>query len=112
MNSTPLESLTQAKFAECLNTGFQVWINSTETMELRLAEVTSGLMAASNGQRGGQFESFSLMFHGPNSRFLPQKTYTFEHPRLGKFELFIVPVGRDGDLFKYQAVFNRRIQSA
>jgi hypothetical protein len=38
--------------------------------------------------------------------------YTFEHDRIGRFELFVVPIGRKPGLFQYQAVFNRLIKPA
>ena len=54
------------------------------------------------------FEKFSLVFAGNRAQQLPQETYTFEHPRLGHFEMFIVPVySRDPAVHKYEAVFNR-----
>lgn len=112
MNSVPLESLTKEKFANTLNTPFRVVIDSAEPVELQLVEVTAGPMVASSGRDTAQYEGFSLMFHGPGERFLPQRMYSFEHDSMGRFELFIVPVGREGGTFKYQAVFNRRIKSA
>jgi hypothetical protein len=112
MNSNPLESLTQAKFTESLNTPFSVNADSGGAIELQLIEITAGPAAASSGPDAVRYESFSLLFHGPANRFLPQKTYSFDHPQIGKFALFIVPVGKEGDQFKYQAVFNRRVQPA
>ena len=39
---------------------------------------------------------------------LPQENYLFEHPQIGRFELFIVPViSRDPTRHKYEVVFNR-----
>jgi hypothetical protein len=110
MSSTSLESLTQSKFAQALNTRFRVCADPSTEIELLLVAVTPDLTTASSGPGGSLYESFSLTFHGPESSFLPQKTYPFDHPQLGKFELFIVPVGKEGSVFKYQAVFNRRIQ--
>jgi hypothetical protein len=112
MNSQPPESLTQAKFTESLNTRFSVSADSGEAIELHLVEVTAGPATASSDPGAGRYESFALLFHGPANRFLPQKTYSFDHPQIGKFALFIVPIGKEGDLFKYQAVFNRRVQPA
>lgn len=111
MNSTPLENLTKEKFAETLNTRFRVMVDSAGPVELQLVEVTAGA-AASGGPDASKYENFSLMFHGSGERFLPQKMYSFEHEKMGSFDLFIVPVGREGNLIKYQAVFNRRIKTA
>ncbi|HZV35423.1 MAG TPA: hypothetical protein VFB72_12695 [Verrucomicrobiae bacterium] len=112
MNSVPLESLTKEKFANALNTQFRVLIDSAAPVELQLVEVTAAPTVASSGRDAGLFESYSLMFAGPGERFLPQKMYSFEHEIIGRFDLFIVPVGREGGTFKYQAIFNRRIKSA
>ena len=44
---------------------------------------------------------------GPADRFYQQGTYQFEHERIGRFNLFIVPVGKAGDgRFRYEAAFN------
>jgi hypothetical protein len=112
MNSAPLENLTKESFALALNSRFRVVMDSAEPVELQLVEVVATSTVASNGRDAGQFEGFSLMFQGPAERFLPQKMYSFEHDTIGSFPLFIVPVGREGSLLKYQAVFNRRITPA
>ncbi len=51
-------------------------------------------------------EAFSLFFHGPRDRLLPQKTYKLKHDRLGELDIFLVPVGQDRDGCEYEAVFN------
>lgn len=52
-------------------------------------------------------EQFSLVFSGPTAAPLGQGSRRVEHPQLGSFPLFVVPVGSDGDVTLYQAVFNR-----
>lgn len=108
MNFTPLEKFTQAMFSEAVGTVFRVQINAEVTTELQLVEVTPGISATANNREAAKYDSFSLMFQGPGEQFLPQKMYPFEHDKLGRFELFIVPVGKEGGVFRYQAVFNRR----
>lgn len=57
-----------------------------------------------------EYEKFSLMFRGPKSPLLAQRIYRFEHPRIGWFEMFIVPVVTEGkNRQHYQAVFNRPV---
>ena len=34
-----------------------------------------------------------------------------EHEHIGRFEVFIVPVGRDGERLLYEAIFNRLPQA-
>jgi hypothetical protein len=48
---------------------------------------------------------FSVVFLGPPDPVLPQGTYRFDHPELGGFEIFVVPIGRDEDGVRYEAVF-------
>jgi hypothetical protein len=112
MNSTPLETLTLAKFSELLHARFRVRVSPAEEIELELAEATPGGVAETPGRGGERLESFSLIFHGPGDRLLPQKIHPFEHPQLGRFELFIVPIGQGPGHFKYQAIFNRLIRPA
>jgi hypothetical protein len=50
-------------------------------------------------------ERWSLTFRGPAG--LSQGTYCLEHPGIGAFELFLVPVGRDALGNYYEAAFNR-----
>lgn len=101
--------LTLIDFLPLVSTKFQVWLDANQQVELELAE------AASIGpdprpaapEETGRHGSFSLIFHGPESSFLPQRTYTFSHGKLGELSLFIVPIARAGGAFHYQAIFNR-----
>ncbi|HWY29603.1 MAG TPA: twin-arginine translocation signal domain-containing protein [Candidatus Acidoferrum sp.] len=53
-------------------------------------------------------EKFSLQFSGSRDLVLNQNTYTFEHPGIGRFDMFIVPVaGMDSSRSYYYAIFNR-----
>lgn len=52
-------------------------------------------------------ESFSLIFRGHGNAKLGQETYTLEHPRLGEFPLFLVPVGPPVKGQDFQAIVNR-----
>jgi hypothetical protein len=69
------------------------------TIELMLTEVSAR-------QAAGAYESFSLLFEGPEDRPLPQGLFELSHQRLGTLEIFLVPVGVDGTR-RYEAVFNR-----
>jgi hypothetical protein len=100
-----LESLTRESFAENLNTKFRLSVESGEPHEIELIEV-------SDKMRVGQAERFSLIFSGALDFFLQQSIYPLEHERLGAFELFLVPIAREADSFRYEAVFNRFAQEA
>jgi hypothetical protein len=52
-------------------------------------------------------ECFSLTFRTADAR-LDQRTYRVEHPSLGEFPLFLVPLGpRDDGRMELEAVVNR-----
>lgn len=50
---------------------------------------------------------FSLIFetHGAGG-ILMQRCYALRHPQLGLQQIFLVPIGGDGEAATYQAVFN------
>jgi hypothetical protein len=75
----------------------------TDDVPLRLVEVIEG-------QSDRRVRRFSILFHGPADRMLPQGTYSFRHDTLGDFLLFIVPiVGSDDERIVYEACFSRRV---
>ena len=109
MNVVPLDTLTLARLTELLNTSFRTFAGHAAEMPLVLAQVVPGPATNCGGL---QYESFSLVFHGPEKPLLPQGTRRFEHDHLGSFDLFIVPIGQEAGLTKYEAVFNRLVRPA
>jgi hypothetical protein len=73
-----------------------------DSVELTLTSVTTW-----GGTEGGGDDQrrFTLLFNGPRQPLLPQHIYRFEHPTIGPFEIFIVPIGPDGAGMRYEAVF-------
>jgi hypothetical protein len=55
----------------------------------------------------GVGESFSLIFRGHGNARLGQQIYNLEHPSLGTFPLFVVPVGRATKGQEFQVIVNR-----
>ena len=102
MNEISLEELSVERLAELVGTGLRVRVPGAEPVGLELTAVTPPRASEAG------YENFSLLFDGPADRPLVQRTYPFEHERLGRFELFIVPVGNERGRLQYQAVFNRR----
>jgi hypothetical protein len=98
-----LEDLTRDSLAENVNTKFRLAVASDEPLEIELIEV-------SELNRVGKSEQFSAVFRGASSFFLQQSNYRLEHERLGAFDLFLVPIAREADGFRYEAVFNRFAQ--
>ena len=97
------EYLTLARFAENLNTTFEVVANDGQTFPVKLAEV-------SELKRSERTERFSLLFESPLDYFLSQGMYTIQHEQMGTFELFMVPVFKEETCFVYEALFNRLIK--
>jgi hypothetical protein len=88
-----------------LDTVFQVEYGSGP-VPLRLTEVA-------DERTGGSVQQFSLFFHGPGDRILPQGTYSMQHDVLGALALFIVPVvGSNAERIIYQACFTRVITAS
>ena len=93
--------LTEAEFSKHVNTMFRV--AGEQPIELELTEV-KGYLSKAHEQTG--MERFSAFFKGPREPYLPQRSYALEHERMGAFELFLVPVAKDENGFRYEAVFN------
>jgi len=104
-------ALIRSTFLRRLGETFQVQLESAGALAVRLVEVRdlrSGDARGAKAQaRTHKENSFSILFHGPSDRQLEQGTYHFEHPKLGEFPLFIVPVGPLTDEAYYEAIFNR-----
>ena len=91
-----------AIFRQHVNTIFHVGAGP-DRVQLQLAEV-----AGEQISRG--IQQFSLFFHGPAGRLLPQGTYSLDHDALGSLALFIVPViGSNDERIVYQACFSRPV---
>lgn len=107
MNHMPDRELTYELFAGLEKTKFRILLDERNRVELELVEVLAlrpgGGKSASSARKP---EGFSLTFQGPGDRLLQQRTYAFEHEKIGRFVLFIVPLGREGGAFQYQAIFN------
>jgi hypothetical protein len=107
MKTVRLEQLGFESLARLVKSKFRVWVGANDALELELYEATSPHVTPAGGGTEAVFESFSLLFLGPVDRLLPQRSYAFECEALGKFDLFIVPIGRDQSGVRYEAVFNR-----
>ncbi|MDQ6631800.1 MAG: hypothetical protein M3Y82_08580 [Verrucomicrobiota bacterium] len=105
-----------ATLAELVGTKFDVCqISGTTKLEMIEASASPDHGLGGKVIRKGEPETFSLMFRGSKDQPLQQSSYQFEHPKIGRFVMFIVPVGDAAALTGsryYQAVFNRPAQSA
>jgi hypothetical protein len=111
-----LEDLSCETFAGQLNTTFWIHAAPARSIPVKLDEVRrrpdKPLQPGQRPPGDAGNEKFSLFFSGLRRELLPQDTYTFEHETLGRFDLFIVPVGtRNPHKINYEMVFNRPRQS-
>jgi hypothetical protein len=93
-------SLTHEAFAQQVNSKFQVEVDESSDVELELTEISELKLYP-------QQEEFVLVFRGPSNMFLDQGGRYFKHDKMGRFEMFIVPIRQDQQGYYYEAVFNR-----
>ena len=103
---TSLDDLTLDTFASLLHGTFRADVGTGEPLVLELVEaVDLGGHSVTASPRPGERSPFSIVFRGPAEPMLAQRTHRIEHERLGAFELFLVPIGRDSSGMRYEAVF-------
>lgn len=87
-------------FKAALGTAFRVHMDDARSVELTLVEVT-------DFDYGPGWESFSLLFTGPEPPAFRHGLFTVEHAKMGSFPMFLVVVRTFADGLRYEAVFNR-----
>lgn len=101
----PLANYTKATFQQYLNSIFRLSGGIYKPVDVTLLSVSDMLPANAPVEPGR--ECFTLLFRG-ESIALPQGTYTVDHAALGRFALFLVPVGADDNGVQgYLATINR-----
>lgn len=100
-----LERATSAIFAPLTGDTFRVTPASGESVDLVLTECHE-TRYGSGGERqpGDGRMPFSLVFRASDGGLFEQQTCTVEHPALGAFSLFLVPIGPDDRGMGYEAV--------
>src|SRR3954466_8814971 len=86
---------------------FHVIRETGEAVELQLIEAKPlGVRGAPSA--AGRREPFSLIFRGPFQVGLTQQIHSLKHDAFDELDLFLVPLGAEGDPegTHYQAVFN------
>lgn len=98
-------------FRRFLNTPFTVRTRDGHVV-LTLVQAAKFSSVTASPEIAGN-ENFSLLFHGARPSRLSQNTYAFEHSGLGKFSMFITPVGLPAETHHcYEAVFSRPASAA
>ena len=96
-----LETFTRSTFEPLLGDTFRVHLGGPGAIEVVLTDASELSMASARPDR----TPFSIVFRGPAGGILPQGTYRMDHQGLGAFDLFLVPIGADGEAVRYEAVF-------
>jgi hypothetical protein len=97
-----LEQFTYSTFQKHINEAFRLYLSPEQSIDLKLVTATDTSAKQPTG-----CESFSIVFLGSQQPLLPQDTYLLQHPELGEFQLFIVPIRQDKNGSYYEAVFSR-----
>ena len=100
-----LDRLTVADFEPLCGSAFRGELPGTGQLELGLiaAKTLPGSPPQTDG--GVRRHPFSLVFRVRTPLRLPQGIYPLEHDRLGRLDIFLVPVGRDADGLLLEAIF-------
>jgi len=94
---------THALFTENLNTTFAL-------QHPHWGNVTVELVAVSDLRETPRQRMFSLVFRGDLEQPLEQGLFSMTHEKMGTESLFLVPIAREADGFRYEAVFNNLVQ--
>jgi hypothetical protein len=100
-----LQWMTCEDFIGLVGQAFDVAADDGSCNELRLIQATEGGEVGGRGPEGQVRQQFSLVFLGSADPVLAQGTYRLSHPRLGDFELFLVPLGPSPEGMHYEAAF-------
>jgi hypothetical protein len=99
----PLTYFKKSTFMTYRNTTFRITPKGSKQVQAKLVSVEDIGPVPDRPVPGR--ECFMLKFRGPQS--LATGTYKLEHDVLGRFNLMLVPGGKDKNGFYYQAVINR-----
>jgi hypothetical protein len=94
---------THAIFAENLNSTFDLQHPHLGTVTVELIHVSE--LCETPRQR-----MYSLVFRGPLEQPFQQGLFPISNEKMGNGDLFLVPIAREADGYRYEAVFNNMVQ--
>ena len=100
MGDLALDTLTAETLTPLIGDGFSLMAASTFGYPVRLDRIER------SKTQGASRQPFSAFFVGTPGQVMPQQIYRLEHRSGVALELFLVPIGTEGDNTVYQAVFN------
>lgn len=95
-----LETLTIDDFKDRVGETFTAGAGEGRVLTLTLTSVDE-LEPGPDAER----KPFSLEFKDEAHDHVPQQTVAIEHAQIGKFDLFVVPLGPEADGMRYEAIF-------
>ena len=98
-----LQDWTHAVFAENLNSVFFMEHPAWGQVSLELVFVSE--LRETPRQR-----MFSIILRGALEQPFSQGLFPLSHEKMGTESLFLVPIGREDDGFRYEAVFNNLVK--
>lgn len=102
LSPSELHLLTAAHFQSLLGQIFRIAFTDEMVAPAELVGVTE--LTSYPGQ---ERKPFSILLQTElRSNYYPQAIYTTEHTALGTLQLFLVPVGANGQGVQYEAVFS------
>lgn len=96
------EPMSRAQWLEHQHSPFELRFQDGTALTLTLVEIED--LGSTERQ-----EQFALRF--TTSHYLPQQTYLLTHAELGEIAIFLVPIAQEGALFRFEAVYNRLLES-
>jgi len=103
-----LAELTLESAKALVGTTFEITLADGTTTTLTLDEAVPFDVKQRRRQRSSaapKRESFALYFVGTPSMIVPQGMYPFRSENVSFDQLFIVPIGQDGEATEYEACF-------
>ena len=101
-----LETFTITTFSGQEGTIFRIPLTLDKVLEATLLQVTALSAKGPSGEALPRKRiPFSLIFRVPVSDRFEQKIYKMEHPVIGTFEIFLVPIARDPEGVQCEAIF-------
>lgn len=101
-----LDRLTAADFDPLCGSAFALEVAPGRVVAADLVSVTAlGVPPARTGEPPRR-RGFSLVFRAKGPDRWPQGIYPLAHDRLGRLDVFFVPIGRDDEGLLLEAVFN------
>jgi hypothetical protein len=98
-----LATLTHADFVAHLNEDYSLHLPQKP---LSATLISAQQLPSRGAAQAGRREPFSLIFRVTGASYLPQQIYALEHERLGRLDIFLVPIARDEQGLRMEAIFS------